>query len=324
MRRIRYGVALTAACSALLLTGCGGGARTMSTEAASGGAPVADQAQSLAKQPRPQQSKAGLVSDVKLTQQQDRQIIYTGDLVVRAKQVTAAAQQAKQMVTSVGGYLSKEESNSANETEDTATLEFKIPPARYTEVLGRLGKELGKQLSMNQGTQDVTMQVADVESRLRSAQQSLESLRALLKKSGTISQVLQVEREISAREADLESLQAQQKQLATQVAMATLTLRLVGPVAVVEDPSDEPAGFFGGLKAGWSALVSFAKVAVTVLGTVLPWLAVSVPLIALVIFLARRGRSRRPRTPVPPQGPGHGGPVPPQGPQRGDPGPEAA
>ncbi|GAA3259958.1 hypothetical protein GCM10020216_099400 [Nonomuraea helvata] len=288
----------------------------MSSEAGSGTAPApaADQAESLAKQQRPQQSKDGLVSDVKLTQQQDRQVIYTGDLTVRAKQVTAAAQQAKQIVTSAGGYLSKEESNSANDTEDTATLEFKIPPARYTEVLGRLGKELGKQLSMNQGTQDVTMQVADVESRLKSAQQSLDSLRTLLKKAGTIGQVLQVEREISAREADLESLQAQQKQLATQVAMATLTLRLVGPVAVVEDPSDEPAGFFGGLKAGWTALVSFTKVAVTVLGAVLPWLAVLVPLIALMIYLARRRRSRRPRAPMPPQGPMHGGPVPPQGP----------
>ncbi|MEQ4719828.1 DUF4349 domain-containing protein [Nonomuraea sp. B19D2] len=289
----------------------------MSSDAGAGApaAPLSGQAESLAKQARPtrqQQSQDGLVSNVKLTQQ-DRQVIYTGQLTVRAKQVTTAAQQAKQIVTAAGGYLSKEESNSANDTEDSATLEFKIPPSKYAEVLGRLGKELGKQLSMSQGTQDVTMQMADVNSRLQSAQQSLESLRTLLKKADTIGQVLQVEREISTREADLESLQAQQKELATQVAMATLTLRLVGPVAVVEDPSDEPAGFFGGLKAGWDALVSFAKVAVTVFGAVLPWLLVSLPLLALVIYLARRGRARRPRTPMPPQGP-----------QPGDPDPEAA
>ncbi|MEV1177004.1 DUF4349 domain-containing protein [Nonomuraea sp. NPDC049784] len=280
----------------------------MSTDAGSGTAP-APAAESLAKQRTPQQSKNGLVSNVNLTQE-DRQIIYTGALTVRAKQVTAAAQQAKQIVTSAGGYLSKEETNSASDTEDMATLEFKIPPDKYNEVLGRLGKDLGKQLSMNQGTQDVTMQMADVTSRLKSAQQSLESLRTLLKKADTVGQVLQVEREISSREADLESLQAQQKQLATQVAMATVTLRLVGPVAVVEDPSDEPAGFLGGLKAGWQALVSFAKVSVTVLGAVLPWLVASLPLIALVIYLARRDRVRRPRTPMPPPGPQPGGPDP--------------
>ncbi|MGW0203137.1 DUF4349 domain-containing protein [Nonomuraea sp. NPDC003201] len=314
MRRIRYGIALATACSALLLAGCGGGSSSnVLTSDAGGGAaapavasaaPNQAQEQDVGKQPRPQRKDdGGLVSNVKLTQQ-DRQVIYTGSMTVRAKQVTAAVQQAKQIVTSAGGYLSKEETSSASDSEDTAVLEFKVPPDKYAEVLGRLGKDLGKQLSMNQGTQDVTMQMADVNSRLKSAQQSLDSLRTLLKKADTIGQVLQVEREISTREADLESLQAQQKELTTQVAMATLTLRLVGPVTEVQDPEEEPAGFLGGLKAGWKALVSFTKIALTVLGALLPWLIASLPLIALVIYLARRNRVRRPTVPTPPPGPG--------------------
>ncbi|MER5997383.1 DUF4349 domain-containing protein [Nonomuraea angiospora] len=314
MRRIRYGIALATACSALLLAGCGGGSRSNVLTSDAGGeaaapavasaAPDQAQEQDVGKQPRPQrQDNGGLVSNVKLTQQ-DRQVIYTGSMTVRAKQVTAAVQQAKQIVTSAGGYLSKEETSSASDSEDTAMLEFKVPPEKYAEVLGRLGKDLGKQLSMNQGTQDVTMQMADVNSRLKSAQQSLDSLRTLLKKADTIGQVLQVEREISTREADLESLQAQQKELTTQVAMATLTLRLVGPVTEVQDPEEEPAGFLGGLKAGWKALVSFTKIALTVLGALLPWLIASLPLIALVIYLARRNRVRRPTVPTPPPGPG--------------------
>ncbi|MFI7132503.1 DUF4349 domain-containing protein [Nonomuraea sp. NPDC050153] len=322
MRRIRYGIALATACSALLLAGCGGGTNTLTSEAGSGAAAPAvasapeaqDQAeamdQNVAKRPQPQaRAKDGLVSNVKVTQQ-DRQVIYTGSMTVRAKQVTAAVQQAKQIVTSAGGYLAKEETSSASDTEDTAMLEFKVPPDKYADVLARLGQDLGQQLSMNQGTQDVTMQVADVNSRLKSAQQSLDSLRTLMKKADTIGQVLQVEREISSREADLESLQAQQKELATQVAMATLTLRLVGPVTEVKDPEEEPAGFLGGLKAGWNALVSFTKVALTVLGALLPWLVASLPLIALVIYLARRNRVRRPETATRPSGPRPDGPGP--------------
>ncbi|MFG6191200.1 DUF4349 domain-containing protein [Nonomuraea sp. JJY05] len=312
MRRIRYGIALATACSALLLAGCGGGSSTnaLTSDSGSGAAAPAvapaspAQEQAVGKQPRPQrQDNGGPVSNVKLIQQ-DRQVIYTGSMTVRAKQVTTAVQQAKQIVTSAGGYLSKEETSSASDTEDSAMLEFKVPPDKYAEVLARLGKDLGKQLSMNQGTQDVTMQMADVNSRLKSAQQSLDSLRTLLKKADTIGQVLQVEREISTREADLESLQAQQKELATQVAMATLTLRLVGPVTEVKDPEEEPAGFLGGLKAGWAALVSFTKVALTVLGALLPWLIASLPLIVLVIYLARRNRVRRPPVTTPPPGPG--------------------
>ncbi|MFC4009669.1 DUF4349 domain-containing protein [Nonomuraea purpurea] len=260
------------------------------------------QSAGVAREPaaeRPRPVKDGIVSDVKVTRQ-ERQVIYTGSLTVRAKQVAAAVKQAKTIVTAAGGHLSNEESSSADESADRATLEFKVPPAKYGEVIGRLGGELGRQLSMNQETQDVTLEVADVDSRVRSAQQSLESLRTLLKRADTIGQVLEVEREISTRESDLESLQARQKQLAGQVAMATLTLQLVGPVAVVEDPEEETAGFLGGLKAGWSALVSFTNVTLAVLGASLPWLIFVSPFVALTVFLARRNRTRRLPAPVPP------------------------
>ncbi|WP_160150226.1 DUF4349 domain-containing protein [Nonomuraea solani] len=313
MRRIRYGIALSSACVAVFLAGCGGGGGTQSAAGESAGSPVRAPAMADSAGPAPAadqetssrsgevrqkqpQSASGVVSDVKVTQQ-ERQVIYTGSMTVRAEQVGTAVQQAKQIVTTAGGYLSKEETSSASDTEDSALLEFKVPPAKYAEVAGRLGKDLGRQLSMNQGTQDVTLQVADVESRLKSARESLESLRTLLKKADTIGQVLQVEREISARESDLESLQAQQKELATQVSMATLTLRLVGPVTVVEDPAEEPAGFLGGLKAGWESLVAFTKTALTVIGAVLPWLVVSLPMIAVVVYLVRRDRPRRPAPP---------------------------
>jgi hypothetical protein len=307
MRRFRYGIAFSAVSVALLLTGCGGSGSVESasapaapqTASADSGGAADEQYSARGKVPMPESGDNG-VSNVKLTQQQqERQVIYTGSMTVRAKQVTSAALQAKQIVTTAGGYLSKEEANTASDTEDSALLEFKIPPARYTEVSTALGKDLGKQLSMNQGTQDVTLQIADVNSRLKSAQESLESLRTLLKKAETIGQVLQVEREINSRETDLEALQAQQKELSTQVAMATLTLRLVGPVAVVEDPAEEPAGFLAGLKAGWTALVTLAKTALTVLGALLPWMIVVVPVVVLAVFLTRRNRRRHPPTSPP-------------------------
>ncbi|MGP3956456.1 DUF4349 domain-containing protein [Nonomuraea sp. 3N208] len=323
MRRIRYGIALSAACAALALTGCGGSGSTVRSTSEAAGAPAPayvarDEAataevQAKQRQPQKQGGQDGIVSNVKVTQQ-ERQVIYTGSMTVRVKQVAAAVEQAKQIVIAAGGYLSKEESSSANDSRDSATLEFKIPPNGYGGVLGRLGKDLGKQISMNQATQDVTLQVADVNSRLKSAEQALESLRALLTRADTIGQVLEVEREISAREADLESLQAQQKELAAQVSMATLTLRLLGPVAVAEEPDEEePAGFLGGLKAGWNGLVSSTKVVLTVLGAVLPWTIVALPLVALLVYLVRRDRARRPGIPTPPPGP-----------RAGDPDPEAA
>ncbi|MFI7447808.1 DUF4349 domain-containing protein [Nonomuraea sp. NPDC049714] len=304
MRRHQIGVALAAACAALLLSGCSGGmagsasdsaaAPETASRAESAPADRAGAAERVRPTPQPEQDEKdeNLASNVQVAQQ-DRKVIYTASMTVRAKDVPAAAQQAKQIVTTVGGYLAREETSSAERTRASALLEFKIPPARYSEVLGSLGKDLGRQLRLEQGTQDVTLQVADVDSRLKSAQQALDSLRTLLKRADTIGQVLDVEREIAGREADLESLQAQQKELAAQVGMATLTLRLVGPTAVVPDSSEEPAGFLGGLKSGWDSLVAFLKILLTALGTVLPWLVVVAPVTVLAIVLLRRRRRRR-------------------------------
>ncbi|SDH40407.1 DUF4349 domain-containing protein [Nonomuraea jiangxiensis] len=332
MRRIRYGIVLSAASAAVLLAGCGGGSSLSGAADYDAAAPA--QAPALAAESATSQKAlptaqardqggggkdGGIVSNVEVTQQQ-RQVIYIGTMAVRAKQVSTAVQQAKGIVTAAGGYLSKEETSSADDSQDTATLEFKIPPDKYAAVVGRLGKDLGEQVSMNQGTEDVTLKVADVESRLKSAQRSLESLRELMKRADTIGQVLEVEREISSREADLESLQAQQKELAAQVSMATLTLQLVGPAAVIEEPEEEPAGFLGGLKTGWDSLVSFTRGLLTLFGVLLPWMIFLLPVMAVIVFLTRRNRTRPSLLPATasPSGPR----TPPQ-PHRGEQAPES-
>ncbi|MFC6086043.1 DUF4349 domain-containing protein [Sphaerisporangium aureirubrum] len=316
MSRLRGRRPLVAALAAgvIVLSGCSGGASGAPASLDSGGAadapapameraPVAGEAGGNAAGGRAQRQDAAADKDGGEAREDspklaptDRAIIYTGEMTVRATDVAAAADKAKQIVTGAGGRLDREESTSFNR-EAGATLVFKVPPAAYPSVLDRLGKELGKRQSLSQSTEDVTEQVADVESRLASAKAALEQLRTLLGKAKTIGEVLQVERQIGDREADLESLQARQKVLASQTSAATLTLRLVGPAAVIaQPPKPEPAGFLSGLKSGWRALVSTVKVGLTVLGAILPWL---IP-VALIWLLYRAIRRLLPaRTPAP-------------------------
>lgn len=228
---------------------------------------------------------------------EQREIIYTADMTVRVKDVPSAAEKAKRIVEASDGYLSREASGSYGDGDGSAELTFKVPPAAYPRVIARLGTELGVRESLHQSTEDVTEAVADVNSRVESAKAALKSLRSLLEKADTIGEVLQVEREINKRETELESLQARQKALAAQVAMATLTLRLVGPAAP-PSPAERPAGFLDGLAAGWSALAGTGRVALLVLGTLLPWLVVIVPLVWLIVRSARRFRRGRTVSPA--------------------------
>ncbi|GIH90740.1 DUF4349 domain-containing protein [Planobispora siamensis] len=327
MSRFRYGprLAIAIAGLAVLVSACGSADTQNSSDApaapaagefdsqggdAGGAENAAPQATSAPKR----EESTGQVERVEAVPT-DRAIVYTANMTVRVTDVVSSADKAKQIVVSAGGYLAQEKSDAYEGGSASSTLVFKVPPTGYSGVVGRLGKELGKQESIQQSTEDVTEEVADVESRLKSAQSALDSLRTLLKQAKTIGQVLEVEREIANREAELESLQARQKKLASLTSMATLTLNLIGPAAEVPaPPEEEPGGFLGGLAAGWKAFVTALKVALTVLGALLPWLLVIVPVwLALYWVLRRRGRNRQ-VPPGPARGPlPHPGPPPPGG-----------
>jgi hypothetical protein len=295
----------------LLVSGCGSGQGSSSA----GDAPAV---QSMDRQPvapaatsiaGPQGNEAFTPADSKVKiQEPDRAIVYTGEMTIHAKDVTAAADRAKQIVTSAGGRLDREQSTSDG-GESSSTIVFKIPPDRYPAVVEQLGRELGNRKSLNLGTEDVTQQIADVDSRVKSSKAALDQVRKFLARANTIAEVLKVEREISSREAELESLQARQRSLAAQTALGTLTLnikRLVAPTPTPKPkpkPKPQPPNFFSGLEAGWHALTSTTRVALTVLGALLPWLIVVGVLWIAYIAVRRRApwlqgpRTTRPSAP---------------------------
>jgi hypothetical protein len=156
-----------------------------------------------------------------------------------------------------------------------------------------LAGQLGTKLSLQQQAEDVTEQVADVDSRVKSAQATLQMFRKILDRANTIGEVLNVEQEISQREADLEALQARQKSLAQQARYATVTLRLEAPGKQAAPPKPAADGFLGGLKSGWHAFTAVLSVVVTLLGWLLPFLVVAA-LIGLPVWKLRNVRRRSP------------------------------
>ncbi|HEY7483880.1 MAG TPA: DUF4349 domain-containing protein [Streptosporangiaceae bacterium] len=228
---------------------------------------------------------AGQSQSIKLAPVTGRAVIYTANLRVRAKNVSEAAGKAKQLVAGVGGYV---ETETAASSPATANITFKIPADRYAATLDQLANQLGTRLSLQQQAQDVTQEVADVESRVKSAQATLASFRKLLDRAKTVGEVLNVEQELASREADLESLQARQKALAAQTSYGTVSLQLEAPgTSAVKDQG----GLTGGLRSGWDAFTAFLSGVALVLGWLVPFLV-----LALVIGLPAwrlRGPIRR-------------------------------
>jgi Domain of unknown function (DUF4349) len=227
-------------------------------------------------------------------------IIYTAYLTLRVKDVTGTATTATSIVTAVGGYVSDEQESLPRQNHATpiVTLTYKIPVAAYHATMAKLGA-LGRQVSVGQHAQDVTQQVADVSSRVGSAQAAIKQLRTLLSKAGSVGQLLQVQDEINAQESSLEALLAQQRALAHETSFATATVTLVGPhvVIVKKHEKKKSHGFGTGLRAGWHALVLVVSWVLTALGAALPFL-IPVALIAAIGLEGRRRLTRRRRSPA--------------------------
>ena len=227
-------------------------------------------------------------------------IIYTAQLTVRAADVGSAAAQAAQIAEGAGGYVSSETATADPDhpSRATASVQLKIPVAVYPATLGRLAGQLGTQLSLHQQAQDVTEQVADVNSQVTSDQAAIAQLRALLSHAGSVGDLLSVQNQINAEESSLESMQAQQRALSHETTYATVTLTLLGPKAKppVHRPKAPPT-LAGGLGAGWHALRITVSWTLAFLGAIAPFAAIAA--IALfVIYRARRWLARR--RPAPP------------------------
>lgn len=224
-------------------------------------------------------------------------IIMTANLTVRVTNAGRQAAAAMSYVTGAGGYTAGEQAqlSPSPQQRQSVSMTLKVPQADYGTALNHLSG-LGKPLSLQQQSVDVTQQVADVASRVTSEQDAIVQLRGLLKRTANVTGLLEVQQQISSDESSLEALQAQQRALDRETSYATISLLLLGPkphAATDHHHHAREGGFLGGLKSGWHGLGHATTWVLTVLGAVLPFLVALVILGAVGYLLWRRFGRRR-------------------------------
>ena len=230
-------------------------------------------------------------------------VIFTASLSLRTKNVQATVARATRLAESAGGYVSGEHASVVQAGKHAApvvNIQFKVPAAAYQPTLTALGG-LGTKRSETQQAQDVTGTVADVNSRVASAEAAIAQLRRLLTRAGSVGGLLTVQEQINQQEASLEALQSQQRALARETTYATISLtvaRTAPPPARHHHRAG--AGFLRGLTAGWHALRTAVIWLLTLAGAMLPFL-IPAGLVALAAIASRRwwrGRRRAGASPA--------------------------
>lgn len=244
-----------------------------------------------------------------------QRLVRTAEVTVEVNQLATSVATVRSIANRLGGFVSSEATgllqpvNPAQERTVTSngTVFPAPPPARNGEsvVVIRVPEPkldqavdlvggVGKVRARSASSEDVTAELADLDSRLATQRRSVERVRALLTRAGTLQDVVLLESELGKRESDLEALEARQRALADRATLATLTVTLQTP-AVEPTPAKDEIGFLTGLRSGWHALLRSTQVILTVLGALLP-VTVVVAILAwpALLLWRRRVRTRRP------------------------------
>jgi len=160
-----------------------------------------------------------------------RSIIYTATIEVEVDDVIAAGTAAQQAIAPLGGLLFGQETSTGPDSRSVLTI--KVRPEDFQEALDRLSG-IGTLVSQTISADDVTERVVDLQSRITTAEASVERLRTFLSQATDLRDVASLEEELLRRETDLELLRGQLRTVETQVDLATITL-------ILTEPTPEPA-----------------------------------------------------------------------------------
>lgn len=278
--------------TALAVTGCSGGASSDS----GGDGKAASQADQGAAPEGAKQgaSGAGGARATAPAKAPTTHIIRTATLTVQVKDASKALAEARTTTENAGGYVGNESIHRDSEGHGYTRVVLRVPAAKYEAVLSEL-EGAGKLLEREAKAEDVTGQVVDVESRIKSQRASVARIRELMDQATKLSDVVTLEGELSSRQADLEALLAQQKSLQDRSSMATITLSLSEKPAGKKAAEDDDPGFLDALAGGWNAFVTMLRWLAVVLGAVLPFAAVGALLLLLWLKAVRPRLPRRPQ-----------------------------
>ncbi len=281
--------------AALALTGCSGANDTGGDSSAAGAGAAQADSKAGGKENAPgTASGAGGAKATAPPRITASHIIRTASLTVQVKDVPKALDDARTTAENAGGYVGDETTTRDEKGHERTRVVLRVPVDRYDDVLADL-EGAGRLIDRSAKAQDVTDQVVDVESRIKSQRASVARIRELMDRATKLSDVVTLEGELSSRQADLEALLAQQASLKDRTSLATITLSLSEtPVKKAQKDEDDP-GFVDALAGGWGAFVTMLRWLAVALGAVLPFAAVAALIVLVWLKVLRPRLPRRPQ-----------------------------
>ena len=182
--------------------------------------------------PTPEEENAGLPDTAS-----NRKLVRNAQVELEVIKFDEAVQKITAFVTEMRGYVATSSSEKQANGKLRGEVVVKVLPETFDAFLLKL-RGLGEVKNQTLGTEDVTKQYFDTDSRLKNARVMEQRLIDILKtKSSKVADLLEVEKELGRVRAEIEQMQGELKYMDAQVAFATVTITLA------EKEMNVPAAF---------------------------------------------------------------------------------
>lgn len=196
-------------------------------------------------------------------------LIRTGQASIEVEKLDPAIVKLRQLTTQLGGYVANSSIAGGRDQIRSATLELKIPAARYDQAINGLGG-IGSVESVNTSVEDVGEEYVDVTARVTNARRLEERLVSLLAtRTGKLEDVLAVERELARVRQEIERYEGRLRFLRTRAAISTLTVTVHEPAPLLgQSPGENPIA--SALRQAWRNFVGFIAALIASMGVLIP------------------------------------------------------
>ena len=218
-------------------------------------------------------------------------IIRAGQANIEVDSLEPAVTLVRKLAHQLGGYVANTAMQTGRGQLRSATLEVKIPAARFDEALGGLAP-IGKLESVNVSAADVGEEFTDATARMANARRLENRLIELIAtRTGKLKDVLDVEQELARVREEIERYEGRLRYLRAHAALSTLTICVHEPVPVVGHPGSSVVA--EAFKQAWRNFVDLVAWCIRSLGVVVPLGAVAT-LGWLAVRRWRKGQVPRP------------------------------
>lgn len=220
--------------------------------------------------------------------QADRYLIKNASLTIETEDARKASELLVAAIEELGGYVSDFREAVDRLGRRSIHVQVRVPADKFQSSMERL-EPLGKVLSRQVTTEDVTEQFVDTDARLRNLKRTEERLLAHLDRTGKLEDIVEVEHELTRVREQIEVLEGRLRFLSHRVAFSTInTTFQEAPKAEPIVPPETYSMAKIASEAARSLVGFFQRVAARVIWLAI-WAVVWVPLLGVVLFLVRHG-----------------------------------